>query len=198
MIKNIPCGLCNKEGTEENPVFAFTGEQAPKDAMVPLCRDCCDFLSYEPPKGAVNWTMTDGSYVFEMCKRRFRYGGEPMSEERERMKMELRDHRLRMEDVRRQKRALIDMEAMHGVAITELEKRLKDSKEVSEVEAPRNGTGWNQVERDGLEDSLRDFVYEKAIIYGRSTSAIRHKIIEFVAPKIGRGKWFEIGARCKG
>jgi len=88
-------------------------------------------------------------------------------------------------DLALSRRTLADLECTER----DLLQVIRNEKEVMDHEAPNNGMKWSPFEHEQLQDALTDFVYERAKRQGRSTSAIRYRIAEMVAPTIEPRKW---------
>ena len=63
-------------------------------------------------------------------------------------------------------------------------KRLESDREILDVDAPRCGDRWALFEKINFEDAIKDFIFGRAKIYGRSTLAIRCKVVEAVAKDV--------------
>lgn len=75
------------------------------------------------------------------------------------------------------------------VRMERVKEAIRNEREIPESKAPRWGENWPDFETRQLEDSFQDFLYGKALQYGRSTLSIRFKVMHFIAPYIGEGKW---------
>ena len=64
--------------------------------------------------------------------------------------------------------------------------------EVTQDCAPNHAKEWSGFEQDQLEGKLAQFVYDRARLAGRTTSSIRHRIVEIIAPTICGGKMHEM------
>lgn len=66
--------------------------------------------------------------------------------------------------------------------IKELEKTL--FREISDDEAPRAGHAWVKFEREICEDKFGDLIYDLAQKTGRSTLAIRYKLLSLIVKQL--------------
>lgn len=66
--------------------------------------------------------------------------------------------------------------------IKSLEKEI--FREILDDEAPRAGHTWVEFERELCEDKLSDLIYEMAQKTGRSTLAIRYKLLSLIVKKL--------------
>ena len=73
-----------------------------------------------------------------------------------------------------------------GQLKTEIEREA--TLEVTQDCAPNHAKEWSGFEQDQLEGKLAQFVYDRARLAGRTTSSIRHRIVETLIPVIGPGK----------
>jgi hypothetical protein len=78
-----------------------------------------------------------------------------------------------------------------------LEIEREETLEISCDCAPNSGSPWSRFDHEQLQDKLASFVYDRARVAGRSTSSIRHRIAEVLAPRICAGKWHEMGRKTK-
>jgi hypothetical protein len=70
-----------------------------------------------------------------------------------------------------------------------LVKQIKKSKEILDVDAPKCGMTWSEAEKKNMEASFKDFLYKEAKKRGRSTLAIRYKVLEEISQHISTAEY---------
>lgn len=70
-----------------------------------------------------------------------------------------------------------------------LMKQIKKSKEILDVDAPKCGMTWSEAEKKNMEASFKDFLYKEAKKRGRSTLAIRYKVLEEISQHISTAEY---------
>lgn len=70
-----------------------------------------------------------------------------------------------------------------------LVKQIKKSKEILDVDAPKCNMTWSEAEKKNMEASFKDFLYKEAKKRGRSTLAIRYKVLEEISQHISTAEY---------
>lgn len=79
---------------------------------------------------------------------------------------------------------MMEHEQMQIALLQKKRTEVMNDREILDTEAPRCGDPWSSFERSHLADRLQGFLYKYAKRYGRSTLAIRFKVLEAVLDKV--------------
>lgn len=75
--------------------------------------------------------------------------------------------------------------------LTKVEQELAEKgkyKEILDIDAPRCGEKWSNMEKELFLDRLEEFIYDCALKSGRSTLSIKYKVVTYCAKSIPANK----------